>query len=70
MNKIPVGVDVLAVGARIPANTCLCTQGKEANMVNVLAETEVVSPSLPSSYTLLTQREPGTQVGKLETALS
>jgi hypothetical protein len=30
--------------------------------VNVLAETEVVSPSLPSPYTLLTQREPGTQV--------
>ena len=31
-------------------------------MVNVLAETEAVSPSLPSTYTLLTQREPGTQV--------
>ena len=39
-----------------------CMQGKEANIVNVLAETEVVSPSLPSSYTLLTQREPSNQV--------
>ena len=39
-----------------------CMQGKEANLVNVLAETELVSPSLPSAYTLLTQREPGAQV--------
>ena len=31
-------------------------------MTNVLAETEVVSHSLPSSYTLVTQREPDAQV--------
>ena len=31
-------------------------------MTNVLAETEVVSRSLPSAYTLVTQREPDTQV--------
>lgn len=38
-------------------------QGKEASVPNVLAETEEVSSSLAaSSYSLLSQREPGQQV--------
>lgn len=37
-------------------------QGKEANVCNVLAETEAVVDCLPSNYTLVTQREPGNQV--------
>ena len=38
-------------------------QGKEASVPNVLAETEEVTSSLAaSSYSLLSQREPGQQV--------
>jgi len=36
-------------------------EGVDANMVNIMAETEVVAHSLPSSYSLVTQREPFNQ---------
>ena len=36
-------------------------QGREANVANVLAETESMT-YLPSAYTLLTQRDPSNQV--------
>ena len=39
-------------------------QGREANVANVLAETESMT-YLPSAYTLLTQRDPSNQVGAL-----
>ena len=44
-------------------NWTVAMQGKEASVPNVLAETEEVTSSLAaSSYSLLSQREPGQQV--------